>query len=174
MKRRLHLFLFIASFMLVSCSTEIEKYNNTTPKFDLFSYFTGDTRAWGMVQDFTGMQTRRFVVEITGTVDGDTLVLDELFDYDDGERDTRRWEITKQSDGSYIGTAGDIIGEAIGVEKGNALHWKYDLELLVDGDPIVVHFDDWLYRQDESHVFNVTQIKKYGVNVGKVTLFFQK
>ncbi|NAX34755.1 DUF3833 family protein, partial [Vibrio sp. V29_P1S30P107] len=31
-----------------------------------------------------------------------------------------------------------------------------------------------MYRQDEKHMFNLTKIKKFGIEVGKITLFFQK
>ncbi len=78
------------------------------------------------------------------------------------------------SDGLYQGEADDIIGVAEGMELGNALQWRYDFELQVDGSSLTVSFDDWLYRQDEKHVFNLTKIKKFGVEVGTITLFFQR
>lgn len=166
--------ILLASVLFVGCSVDLTDYEDNEPKFGLFDYFSGDTRAWGMVQDFRGKQTRRFVVDIVGKVEGNLLTLDEVFTYDDGETDTRRWHITKLADGTYVGKADDIIGEAHGKEIGNALRWQYDFELTLDGDAITVHFDDWLYRQDEQHLFNVTKIKKFGLEVGKVTLFFQK
>ncbi len=39
---------------------------------------------------------------------------------------------------------------------------------------MTVSFDDWLFRQDEKRLFNVTTIRKFGLEVGKVTLFFEK
>ncbi|HHP0478214.1 TPA: DUF3833 family protein, partial [Vibrio harveyi] len=44
----------------------------------------------------------------------------------------------------------------------------------MDDSTIMVSFDDWLYRQDEMHVFNLTKIKKFGIEVGTITLFFQR
>jgi len=35
-------------------------------------------------------------------------------------------------------------------------------------------FDDWIYQQDEQHLFNVTSLRKFGVEVARVTLFFEK
>ncbi|MBT0320050.1 DUF3833 family protein, partial [Vibrio campbellii] len=61
-----------------------------------------------------------------------------------------------------------------GKEMGNALQWQYDFELKMDDSTITVSFDDWLYRQDDMHVFNLTKIKKFGVEVGTITLFFQR
>lgn len=172
---RLRNVLMICWAMLVlGCSADLNSYQNTEPKFKLFDYFLGQTTAWGTVQDYTGKQTRRFTVEIVGTVEGDTLTLVEDFLFDDGEVDQRVWMITRTSNGEYQGKADDIIGTARGKEIGNALQWQYDFELQMDDSSIVVSFDDWLYRQDEQHVFNLTKIKKFGVEVGTITLFFQK
>ena len=168
--------LLLMSLVLFAagCSHDITQYQNSEPKFNLFEYFDGDSTAWGMIQDYTGKQTRRFEVAITGKVDGDTLTLVEDFVFDDGEKTQRVWTIVRNGNNEYIGSADDIIGKAYGKEVGNALQWKYDFELVYEGSPIVVAFDDWLYRQDTNHVFNLTKIKKFGVEVGEITLFFQK
>lgn len=161
--------------MLVSsCSAELDNYQATKPSFDLFGYFDGNVKAWGMVQDYSDKQTRRFEVEIVGTVQGNQLTLVEDFLFDDGEVDQRIWVITRLESNRYEGKADDIIGVATGQEQGNALQWQYDFELKMDDDTITVAFDDWLYRQDDRHVFNLTKIKKFGVEVGIITLFFQK
>ncbi|HAS6643664.1 TPA: DUF3833 family protein [Vibrio parahaemolyticus] len=164
----------VAAALLSACSADIDHYQSSTPTFDLFGYFEGDTKAWGMVQDYTEQQTRRFEVDIVGTVEGNTLTLVEDFVFDDGEVDQRIWVITKLEDGRYEGKADDIIGFANGKEQGNALQWQYDFELKMDDSTVTVAFDDWLYRQDDKHVFNLTKIKKFGVEVGTITLFFQK
>ncbi|MDC0609504.1 DUF3833 domain-containing protein [Vibrio sp.] len=170
----LKLLILPISLFLMSCSADLDEYKESTPDFELFSFFDGQTQAWGMVQDYTGKQTRRFHVDIKGRVNGNQLTLDESFVYHDGETDKRVWTIMKQSDGTYTGTAGDIIGTAKGQTLGNAFRWQYDFNLKLDDGDIDVSFDDWLYRQDENHLFNVSYIKKFGVTVGKVTLFFQK
>jgi hypothetical protein len=164
----------LLSFVIAGCSSQIEDYSNTGPKFDLFGYFNGRTAAWGMVQDYTNKQTRRFEVDIVGSIEGNTLTLVEDFVFNDGEVSQRIWRITKTDEGEYQGEAGDVIGRAYGKEQGNALQWQYDFELQLDDSTVVVVFDDWLYRQDEKHVFNLTSIKKLGVEVGRITLFFQK
>ncbi|CAH0529482.1 hypothetical protein CTH30272_02639 [Allocatenococcus thiocycli] len=161
--------------MLVSsCSAELDNYQATKPSFNLFGYFDGNVKAWGMVQDYSDKQTRRFEVEIVGTVQGNQLTLVEDFLFDDGEVDQRIWVITRLENNRYEGKADDIIGVATGQEQGSALQWQYDFELKMDDDTITVAFDDWLYRQDDRHVFNLTKIKKFGVEVGTITLFFQK
>nr|WP_319536708.1 DUF3833 domain-containing protein [uncultured Vibrio sp.] len=164
----------VVTIFLSSCSADIDNYQTTKPSFDLFGYFDGNVKAWGMVQDYTDQQTRRFEVEIVGTVKGNELTLVEDFVFDDGEVDQRIWVITKLEHNRYQGKADDIIGVATGQEQGNALQWQYDFELKVDDDTFTVAFDDWLYRQDDRHVFNLTKIKKFGLEVGAITLFFQK
>lgn len=164
----------LITLLLVGCSADLKEYQANQPQFDLFGYFSGHTQAWGMVQDYTDKQTRRFEVEIEGTVSGDVLTLVEDFEYDDGEQSQRVWTITRTGSGTYQGTADDIIGVATGQEIGNALHWQYDFLLKTDDSEIEVTFDDWMYRQDEKRLFNVTSIRKFGLEVGKVTLFFTK
>ena len=173
-KRILSVSLLAAATLLSACSADIDNYQSAMPSFDLFGYFKGDVKAWGMVQDYTEKQTRRFQVDIVGTVKGNELTLVEDFVFDDGELDQRTWVITRLEDGTYQGKADDIVGVATGKERGNALQWRYDFELKMDDSTIKVSFDDWLYRQDEMHVFNLTKIKKFGVEVGTITLFFQK
>lgn len=165
--------IFIA-LLLGGCSSDIKDYQASTPAFNVFEYFDGELTAWGMVQDYTDKQTRRFEVAIVGTVQGNTLTLTEDFVFDDGETDQRIWKITRLSNNEYQGVAGDIIGVAKGREVGNALQWQYDFDLQLEDSSVVVSFDDWLYRQDDKHVFNVTSINKFGIEVGKITLFFQK
>ncbi|MBG0759049.1 hypothetical protein BOO22_06440 [Vibrio cidicii] len=161
-------------FLLSACSTDLTQYKANSPTFDLFGYFVGKTHAWGMVQDYSGLQTRRFEVAIVGQVSGNQLTLVEDFVFDDGEVDQRIWTITRLDNGQYQGEADDIVGVAHGAEQGNALQWQYDFELKMDDSTVTVTFDDWLYRQDDKHVFNLTKIKKFGIEVGTITLFFQK
>ena len=169
-KRLLAVFIFA----LVGCSTDLNDYKQSTPAFDLFGYFSGETHAWGMVQDYQNKQVRRFEVVLQGDVVGNTLTLNEKFVYDDGEHQTRVWHITLNPDGSYQGTAGDIIGVARGNTAGNAFNWRYSMEVKTENGKVEISFDDWLYRQDETHVFNVTSLRKFGLEVAKVTLFFAK
>ncbi|WP_028022572.1 DUF3833 domain-containing protein [Enterovibrio calviensis] len=159
---------------LVGCSSSIDDYKATTPAFNLFEYFEGDVKAWGMVQDYTGKQTRRFEVDIIGTVEGNVITLDEDFVFDDGELQNRVWTITRLEDGTYQGTAGDVVGMATGSEQGNALNWVYDLSVEVGDSTYVLTLDDWLFRQDEKRAFNLTSMKKFGIEVGRLSIFFEK
>ncbi|WP_437608306.1 DUF3833 domain-containing protein [Erwinia sp. V71] len=160
--------------LISGCGASIEDYHAATPKLDIFAYFNGESRAWGMVQDYSGKQVRRFEVAIRGEVLGDTLTLHEDFVYDDGERQTRVWRILRQPDGHYSGTADDIIGRASGHAAGNAFNWRYQMEVKTGSSSYLLNFDDWIYQQDSRHLLNVTSLKKWGIEVARVTIFFDK
>ncbi|WP_087017853.1 DUF3833 domain-containing protein [Thaumasiovibrio subtropicus] len=159
---------------LFGCSTAIDDYHQTNPDFDLFEYFEDEVKVWGMVQDYKGKQTRRFEATINGTIEGNTITLDEAFRFDDGEIQTRIWVIEDKGEGKYQGTANDVVGTAVGEAVGNALRWRYKLRVPVGDSEYVLSLDDWLYRQDEKHMFNRTSMRKWGIEVGELTLFFQK
>lgn len=173
MKRLLILILPLL-MQLAGCSAEIADYRRQQPTLDIFQYFQGDTQAWGMVQDRNGTQLRRFHVDINGDVVGDTLTLKERFVYDDGEKQQRVWHIRKVSADRYEGTAGDIQGVAKGQAAGNAFNWHYSMNVTSRGRTWLLNFDDWMYLQDGHHLFNKTEMKKFGFSVGTVTLFFSR
>ncbi|WP_368541986.1 DUF3833 domain-containing protein [Enterobacter soli] len=173
MKALLALILLVL-VQLAGCSAEIADYRQQQPRLDIFHYFQGQTQAWGMVQDRSGRQIRRFHVDITGDVVGETLTLSERFAYDDGEKQQRVWHIRRLKDGRYEGTAGDIEGVATGRAAGNAFNWQYSMNVKASGKTWLLHFDDWMYLQDGNYLFNKTEMKKFGFTVGTVTLFFSR
>lgn len=173
MKRILTLGLALL-MLLAGCSTEVTEYRHQQPPLDIFRYFQGNTEAWGMVQDRSGKQLRHFHVEITGDVKGDTLTLNERFVYDDGEKQQRVWHIRRVGANRYEGTAGDINGVAKGQGAGNAFNWRYSMNVTANGRSWLLNFDDWMYLQDDTHLFNKTEMKKFGVTVATVTLFFSR
>jgi hypothetical protein len=164
-----------AVWVLAACSSiKPEDFNGKEPRFLVESYFSGETKAWGIFEDRFGNLRREFVVDITGKWDGLTLVLDERFAYSDGEKDRRVWTIRKLDEHMYSGTAADVIGEAVGKGYGNALNWSYDLNLKVGDGTWRVHFDDWMYLQPGGVLLNKATVTKWGFHIGTVTLAFSK
>ena len=90
----------------------------TGPRLDLFEYFEGQTRAWGVFQSRGGDVKRQFTVDIHGTVEGDLLTLEEDFVYADGETSRRVWRIRRLDEHRYEGEAADVIGKASGLSFG--------------------------------------------------------
>ena len=159
---------------LASCGPSLQYYQEKTPRLDLQRYFNGRIEAWGLVQDIRGTVTRRFQVSIDAHWQGVTGTLDEYFRFDDGEKQFRRWTLTKLDSRRYRGSADDVVGEAEGEVAGNTLRWRYTLRLPVDGSSYDIAFDDWMFQLDEQRLFNKATLSKFGVVVGEVTLFFQK
>ena len=106
--------------------------------------------------------------------DGDRLILDERFLYSDGSTQQRVWTLTPDGPNRWRGTAADVVGEAVGELAGNALRWRYQLNLPVDGTNYVVTFDDWMYLMDEDTLINRSSMLKLGIELGQVTLFFRR
>jgi|TARA_B100000214_G_scaffold33669_1_gene21395 hypothetical protein len=152
----------------------IEKFKGSQPTLTLEDYFEGKTEAWGMFHDRFGNLKRTFKVDITGTIESNTLTLDEKFLYDDGEQDSRVWTIKILGNNQYSGTASDVVGEATGISEGNALNWKYKLNLKVGDSTILVDFDDWMFLQDRNILMNRAEVKKWGLNIGVVSITFLK
>ncbi len=130
--------------------------------------------AYGMIQDRSGMVTRRFSAKIKAWWEGDTGYLDEIFYFDDGEETKRLWKLTHLGEGVYTGTAGDVVGQARGKINGFAFNWVYTLKIPYKNDTIDVKLDDWLYLISDTRLLNKTSLKKFGFRVGDLTLIIEK
>ena len=160
---------------LTGCAaTDVEDIATEAPPLDLYEFFDSSSRAWGIVQDWRGKVVRQFVARIDGKRADGQLVLDEEFVFSDGEHTTRRWNISRRNDGSFEGTAGDIVGLARGESYGNALRWNYEMDLTYKGRQVRVRFDDRLWRVDENVLINRAAIRKLGITVAEVTLFIRR
>lgn len=165
---------FIAIFMAGCTSMTPTQYATEKPKLDLATYFNGTVDGWGMFQKRSGEVIKRFHVVIEAKWTGDTGVLDEHFSWSDGTSSRRVWTLKRQTDGRYIGTADDVVGEAEGEAAGNALRWQYVLALPVEGKIWHVSMDDWMYLIDDQVMLNRTRMSKWGIHLGEVTLSFTK
>jgi len=172
----MRILLFGLMFLVLSgCSgMKIQDFANTQPPFDLEQYFTGNTRAWGMFMDRSGAVKRQFTVDIHGYRQGDEFILDESFVYSDGEKQKRTWKISRTADGKYEGRADDVNGVALGEAAGQALNWRYSLNLPMGDGTIAVDFDDWMLLQQDDVLINRAVVSKFGFRVGEVILFFQR
>lgn len=169
--------LIVGLLFLSACSISIDgkNYAAVEPKFDIESFFNGQVKAWGIVQNRSGEVVQRFIVDIDGKLEGDLLTLDEVFTYGVGDGPkTRVWEITKTGSNQFVGTAGDIAGPAQGIAHGNAFNFSYEMDLPVDDTEYRVVFDDWFWAFDDTTMMNRSYIKKFGIVMAEVTIFMQK
>ncbi len=164
----------LLALLLGACSTiGIYDYDGTSPELDLKTFFDGDLKAYGIVQDRSGKVTRRFRADIKASWQGNEGILDEVFWFDDGERSTRLWRLRDVGDGRYLGTAGDVVGQASGQVRGSVFRWQYDLLIPFGDEEVQVRLDDWLYLVTENRLLNRTSISKFGIEVGEVTLVIE-
>ncbi len=168
----------VFSFLVVlsGCGSgmDLDDFEGEQPTLRLEEYFLGPTKAWGWFEDRFGKIQRRFVVDMTGTVEDGVLILDEDFVYDDGETENRVWRIRILGDGQYEGTTDGVVGVASGRIVGPALNWTYEFDLPVGERTWQVHFDDWMILQDEQVLLNTATVSKFGFTLGRVVLFFKK
>ncbi|MDN3652000.1 DUF3833 domain-containing protein [Thalassotalea ponticola] len=168
------LFMIATAMALLSCSNDTNHYRTTTPEFKLEQFFNGKIIGYGLVTNFSDDMVRRFTVDIDASWEGDVGTLDEDFVYDDGEKQFRRWVVQRTGEQTYQGRADDIIGEAVGEGQGSYLRWQYRMILPVDDTQYEVTFDDQMFLIDDNHMMNIAHIKKFGITVAKVTIFFDK
>ncbi|MGC9403550.1 DUF3833 domain-containing protein [Vibrio genomosp. F10 str. 9ZC157] len=163
------------TIMLSACgNATLDKHKDTFPELKLEQFFDGELVAYGMVLDRSGNLLRRFEVKLLASWQGDTGEIKEWFEFDDGEKSTRNWQLKNIGNNQYEGTAEDVVGTATGRTEGAALYWQYDLEIPVDGTTYQVTLDDWMFLIDEKRLFNKTDMSKWGINVGEIILYIEK
>lgn len=143
-----------------------------TPVFAPEVYFDGRLTAWGIFQDLFGDVRRRFVVEIDGDWDGETLTLDERFVYEDGSTERRVWRLRRTGPTTWAGSADGVIGEARGETRGNAFTWAYTIDLATPDGPLRVSIEDWIWGMDDRVAINRAYVDKFGVEIGQLSIFF--
>jgi hypothetical protein len=154
-------------------------YAEQKPALDLKQYFNGTLEGHGAVMDRSGQVTRRFVVTIKATWQGDTGTLDEDFVWSDGVKDKRVWTLKPGAggpkSGEWIGTAADVVGQARGRVSGNALNWSYTLAYkTAEGKTYDIGFDDWMFLIDERVMLNRAVMSFWGFRVGEVLISFSR
>ena len=111
------IFTLLIAFLLTNCSGNNMKpidFKDQKPRLIIEDYLSGDVKAWGILQNRSGKVIRQFSADLNGKWDGNQLVLDEKFNWSDGEVQNRQWKINKIDEHNYEGTAGDVVGKAKG------------------------------------------------------------
>lgn len=159
---------------IAGCGPRVTDYKDNKPKLAFEEFFNGPVMAHGIIQSRSGKVQRRFTVDMRGTWNGDKGTLEELFIYDDNERQERVWNVTRLGNGKYTGTAEDIIGAATGEQAGNAIRWKYVMRIPVNGRTYDIKFDDWMYLMPDGTMLNRSTLTKFGIRVGEVSIYMKK
>ena len=143
------------------------------PDFLPETYFTQRLEAYGVFVDRFGAMRRQFEVTVIGTAAADGFILDEQFLYDDGQIETRRWQVSKLGEGRYQGRCEDVVGVADGIHKDNMLRWRYRFRLDMFGRKVTVAFDDVMVVHAGGVMVNRATVSKWGVRLGEVLLTFR-
>ena len=151
-----------------------EDFKGKQPRLIIEEYLQGNVKAWGLLQNRSGEVTRQFSADLNGSWDGKQLILDEKFNWTDGEIQTRQWTINKIDEHHYEGTASDVVGVAKGFSYVPAFKFEYVLLVPVKGKNIKITFDDWIFMQDEKVAINRAIMTKFGFKVAELTVFFKK
>ncbi len=149
-------------------------FKNQKPRLIIEEYLSGNVKAWGILQNRTGKVTRQFKADLNGQWNGSELTLDEVFYWNDGEKQTRQWKIKKIDNNNYEGTAEDVVGIAKGFSYGPAFKFEYVLLVPVKGKNIKIAFDDWIIMQDKRVAINRAIMTKFGFKVAELTVMFIK
>tara|TARA_B100001173_G_scaffold158643_1_gene137221 strand:+ start:54 stop:602 length:549 start_codon:yes stop_codon:yes gene_type:complete len=170
--------LIVGLLFITSCSgkqsMKPEDFKDKQPRLVIEDYMSGNVKAWGILQNRSGKVTRQFSADLNGKWDGEQLILDEKFNWTDGEVQTRQWKIKKIDNHNYEGTAGDVVGVAKGYSYGPAFKFEYVLLVPVKGREIKITFDDWIFMQDEKVAINRAKMTKFGIKVAELTVMFVK
>ena len=168
--------VLIAFVLLVSCTGKPGPNDVllSDQELNLEEFFDGRLKAYGQFQDVFGTVRRRFIVDIEGTWDGETLRLIEDFVYEDQSTERRIWSLEKTGPETWKGTAPGVIGVATGEERGDTFNWRYEIDLPVPDGTLRVTFDDWMWLLSETRLLNRAYMKRFGVDIGEVIITFEK
>ena len=171
------IFALLVAFFLTNCVDNKMKpidFKDQKPRLVIEDYLSGNTKAWGILQNRSGKVIRQFSAVLNGKWDGKQLILDEKFHWSDGEVQTRQWKIIKINEHNYEGTAEDVVGKAIGYSYGPAFKFEYVLLVPVKSRKMKISFDDWIFKQDDKIAINRATMTKFGIKLAELTVFFQK
>ena len=149
-------------------------FKDQKPRLIIEEYLSGNVEAWGVLQNRSGKVTRQFKAQLNGKWDGSKLILNEQFNWNDGENQNRQWTINKIDNHNYEGTASDVVGVAKGYSYGPAFKFEYVLLVPIKGKNIKITFDDWIFLQDEKVAINRATMSKFGFKVAELTVMFTK
>lgn len=148
--------------------------NATATTFVVERDLVGASVARGEFRAITGTR-RGFTARLNGTWDGATLTLVEDFAYDDGERDRKTWHLRRVSEGRFVGTREDVVGEAMGYQDGDVFRLEYDVVLPSEnGRGRQVRFRDVLALRADGDILNNATVGWRGLRVGSVSLVIER
>lgn len=169
--KTLSLALLLFIFLTGCASMKLEDFKNKKPKFIPQEYFNGKLKAYGVVKNRSGKIIKSFKATLIGSWDKNGIgTLDESFIYDNGEVQKRVWTLKPLGNNEFIGTAGDIVGEAKMKALGNTIMIDYVMTVPYNDSTIDISVKDWLHLLDDGVIINHSKMKKFGFEVGELVI----
>ncbi len=173
-KSRFILMILCVASLLGCSSTDISVYEKNQPKFVLEDFFSGKLTAHGILKNRQGEVIRYFNADLFASWQSGVGRLEETFLFDDGEAQERIWTLTPTEAGGYVAKANDVVGAGEVKIAGNALFMNYELLVPYDGDLLQINVDDRMYLVNENTIINESVMKKFGFEVGYLTIVITK
>ncbi len=149
-------------------SQDPDFYAEKGPEFVLTEHLNGPILCEGVIYGPLGRVASTFVAHMEGAWNGNTGTLAEDFTYSTGNTQQRKWHLTKGENGHFTATADDIIGEAKGVQRGNAVRMTYRIRLTEEAGGHVLDVTDWMYHTGDGVIINRSQMRKFGIKVAEL------
>lgn len=168
--------LLASALHLSSCtSAGVDRYADKQPRLIMEDFFSGQLTAHGVVKNRSGDVIRYFNADICAqwSTDGKGT-LEELFVFDDGERQTRTWVLVPAGVNRYEAQANDVVGTSTATLAGNALFLDYVLQIPYRKRIIDVGVHDRMYLVNPNIIINESTLHKWGFHVGTVILTITK
>lgn len=158
--------LGIAAFLFMA---RMEAVGADQPQFAPEKFFAGRTHSSGVFENTIGKPRQRFTTECRGRLRGNTLLLDQLFHYDDGRTQERHWQIHRIDATHYDGRANDVVGVARGEVSGSTFRFRY-VVALKPGNPFLnVRLDQFMTMRPDRILENHATIRKLGFTISRVS-----
>lgn len=143
-------------------------YAGKGPAFDLRRHLSGPLTCEGVIFGPTGRVSSRFVADMTGTWNGSTGTLAEVFRYDSGTVQHRAWNLVLDDKGNIIASAADVEGKGTGRVEGSGVLLRYRIRLTPEAGGHVLDVTDWMYLLDNGAIINRSQFRKFGIKVAEL------
>jgi hypothetical protein len=66
------------------------------------------------------------------------------------------------------------VGSAEIRQAGNAVNLRYRMMIPINGKPVALDFDDWMFRQGADMVIDRATVTKWGFQIGTLIISFQR
>ncbi|MGI9284371.1 MAG: DUF3833 domain-containing protein [Pseudomonadales bacterium] len=165
-------FVIVSALCLLSACSQVQvaDYSQLNPVLEPQVFFDGQLTAHGVVKNRKGKVIRTFNADIKASWENGVGTLVEDFVFDDGETQQRIWTLAPNDNGTYRGTAGDVVGDGSLHKAGNSIFLDYILRIPYGDGTVDVRVDDRMYLVTPDVLINESRMSKFGLRVGSILL----